>query len=63
MKQQRNVLNLNNIRSCLNSFLPFPAEAERCFSASQLFACKLISPLSDEMINLYCFLSSHFMRK
>ena len=47
----------------LSNTLPTSVEAERAFSAADLFFTKIRSHLSDESIDKLCFFRRHFLNK
>ena len=53
---------LEQLFKALLSIPPTSVEAERAFSAAELFTTKLRSLLSDKSVNALCFLRSHYMK-
>ena len=54
---------LKRSKNCLGTFPPSSLEAERCFSAAELFVTKLKFSMSDYLIDLFCFMISYLNQK
>jgi len=52
---------LEKVYNAIKSLPPTSVEAERAFSAAGLFITKLRSRLSDDSVNLLCFLRKYLL--